>query len=172
MSETEVHTDRPPARLTCPKCGKDMLEDASSGDVFHCLLCEGVWQRRGQLEQFLRESASARGVVLDALGLMESQPKPTSIKCPDCSAQYLECLRYRGVEVERCRSCHGVYADATEREKIAERVLKARDGWASALREWEALGAAQRTERERARNESDEAGYLGMALANVTIRLR
>jgi Zn-finger nucleic acid-binding protein len=149
-----------------------MLEDASSTEVLHCLRCEGVWLRKRQLEQFLRVSATARGVVLDAVGMMESPPKPTTIKCPDCSGRYLEAVRYRGVEVERCPSCHGVYADADEREKIAERVLKARQGWESALREWEQLAASPRHAADQARTNRDKAGYLGMALASAILELK
>lgn len=153
----------PDATLRCPKCRNDMLEDANSAQVFHCLRCEGVWQRRDQLEEFLRASASARGVVLDAIGMAESPPKPTTIQCPDCPARFLEAVHYRGVEIDRCPGCRGVYADADEREKIAERVLKARTGWHKALRDWEKLAARQRSDA-RAHLDADDASSLGMAI--------
>lgn len=172
MPHTEHQTPEDRARLVCPKCRNEMLEDASSTEVFHCLRCEGVWLRKGQLEAFLRVSAAARGVVLDAVGMTESPANPTTIRCPDCSVRYLEAVHYRGVEIERCPSCRGVYADADEREKIAERVLKARKGWESALREWEKLAATQRHAADQARTDSDEAGYLGMALARAILRLK
>src|SRR2546423_2605383 len=127
MTENPVPAE--PVRIRCPKCKNEMLEDAKSSAAFICLRCEGVWLRTGELEQFLRASAEARGLILGAIGLMESPPTPSSVRCPDCANQSLETIRYRGIEVERCPGCRGTYADAGEREQIAQRVLNASKSW-------------------------------------------
>ncbi len=76
-------------------------------ELDRCLKCGGVWFDGGELEDVLRRKLKVR-----PLGQAER-------KCVACRATMDLVELHDGVEVERCRTCHGVFLDAGELEALA-----------------------------------------------------
>lgn len=88
--------------LNCPKCGAplDPNSEIVPGAVVHvCSGCYGSFYRKAEL-----------AVPLDVY-----QPKPSKLSCPDCGKGMETGSVYEGrIELDRCKSCGGVWFDAGE----------------------------------------------------------
>ena len=138
--------------LPCPRCAVAMAERTEAGIRAHrCPVCEGMWIPGNDLPAAIRLEAAEQGVQLAAVALLEGPAVPTDRTCPGC-ATVLERLAMRGVEVERCPACRGVFLDYGEGALITKRVMAAAAQWGPA---YEAL---QRLVRERFRDAGRTGG--------------
>jgi Zn-finger nucleic acid-binding protein len=102
--------------MSCPKCGAAMsayLGDASA----ICLSCGGTWipaaahvSRLGQL--------TGRDVADELAIVLATGARVTSLRCPGCTSEALHAVTLRGIEIESCRACHGVFLDCGEVERL------------------------------------------------------
>ena len=131
----------------CPRCGVE-LETLTHAGVkgAGCPKCEGVWLSAADLVTAIRLYAADHGVALETIALLEGPARPTELRCPDCPSS-LQLIALRGVDVERCPSCRGVFLDRGEIEAIAKRVMQASATWEPAKQE---LLQTLRLARERA----------------------
>lgn len=83
---------------------------------------------KDDLERAVRLFAAEQGVVLKTLALLEGPARDTTLPCPQCSTT-LQRLTLRGVEVERCARCQGVFLDAGEGRTLAQRTVLASAEW-------------------------------------------
>jgi len=118
-----------------------------------CPLCEGVWIADTDLLEAIRLEAREHGVDLRTIGLLDGVPQPTDFPCPACGA-HLGRLTLRGVEVERCPDCRGVFLEYGEGRRITKRVMRASAEWGPAH------AALQRLMRERFRGRDGDGGIL------------
>ncbi len=117
----------PPAkRLACPRCAVELAAVAhGTVEAHHCPVCRGFWMHQEGLVHDIRETAEQKGVQLPGVSLLEGPPAPTDLPCPACDQVLLQRLRMRGVVVERCARCGGLFLQEGEGELITRRVLHA-----------------------------------------------
>jgi Zn-finger nucleic acid-binding protein len=137
----------------CPRCGVE-LGTLAHADIkgAGCPKCEGVWLSAVDLSAAIRLYAADHGVALEAIALLEGPAAPTALPCPDCSFS-LQIIALRGVDVEQCPSCRGVFLDGGEIEAIANRVTQASTTWEPARQEFlkTVRLARERSAQERAK---------------------
>ncbi|HEU5184218.1 MAG TPA: zf-TFIIB domain-containing protein [Gemmatimonadaceae bacterium] len=128
-------------RYPCPVClgshmEKARIDGTQSFELDHCRRCGGVWFEPGEVQLLRRESPDAFWTRVsphppDARALCHSCHAPidrnaaecpscrtrNTIDCPGCERE-LEPQTYRGVRLDVCRSCRGVWFDHVELEAI------------------------------------------------------
>jgi Zn-finger nucleic acid-binding protein len=105
--------------LACPKCvGPLKFSSEPRGPIAICYDCWGIWVDTPYLTT-LRE----RYPVGNALNRATKQLDPgaaeaTDLICPSCPEGKLFMQKIRGVELEWCEHCHGIYLDQGEKERL------------------------------------------------------
>lgn len=99
---------------TAPVCPRDQstlipLPGAAQGAS--CGACGGIHLRSGTVQAALE----ANGIDLAKTRNVYSLPAPPA--CPSCAAG-MKGLVLNGVEVDLCESCHGIWLDKGELEKV------------------------------------------------------
>ncbi|MEW6280865.1 MAG: DUF5685 family protein [Candidatus Eremiobacterota bacterium] len=109
----------PPSSMTCPSCGAGLkARPAGPVDVDVCTACGGVWLDRDELRTL------ARRRVPDWLTKVV-EPTATAFvpegqrQCPRCSRR-LTVADSRGVHVDLCQACQGVWLDRGELNRLLE----------------------------------------------------
>ncbi len=117
---------KPAKRLDCPRCAVELAAVAHGSVAAHrCPLCRGYWMHQEGLAHDIRQTGGQKGVRLPDVSFLEGPPSATDWPCPDCKGVLLETLTMRGVPVERCPSCDGLFLQEGEGELITRRVLHA-----------------------------------------------
>ena len=120
----------------CPHCRVDLKVLTHSGITWAgCPKCEGVWLSAPDVVKALRLYAADQGVALETIALLEGVAQPSALLCPQCPASMLHVITLRGVEVEKCVSCRGVFLGRGEGEVIAQRLVFAEATWKPAHQE-------------------------------------
>jgi len=120
----------------CPHCLVELKVLTHSGiNWAGCPWCEGVWLSAPDLVKALRLHAADQGVALETIALLEGVAQPSALPCPQCPASNLQVITLRGVEVEKCVSCRGVFLGRGEGEAIAQRLVFASATWEPAHQE-------------------------------------
>jgi Zn-finger nucleic acid-binding protein len=120
----------------CPHCRVDLAVLTHSGiNWAGCPKCQGVWLAGPDVAKALRLYAADQGVALETIALLEGVAQPSALPCPQCPASTLQVITLRGVEVEKCVSCRGVFLDRGEGEAIAKRVVFSEATWKPAHQE-------------------------------------
>ena len=109
--------------MKCPSCSTSL--QAVKLDPFEaaiCDRCEGLWLPGEVVREYVRQRLLEAGRS-PLTGLLETPPASTDLPCPICRDSALERIKLRGVEVERCTGCGGLFFEAGELDTIVERVL-------------------------------------------------
>ncbi len=115
-----------PRRRSCPRCAVEMTDMARGAvEALRCPLCRGFWIHQEGLAHDILTTAGQKGVRLPGVSFLEGPAARTDLPCPDCEAKMLETLTLRGVAVERCPACAGLFLQEGEGELITRRVLHA-----------------------------------------------
>ena len=115
--------------MNCPRCGNELDTRSTAGIAAAiCGRCAGACLHKDDLERAVRLFATEQGIVLKTLTLLEGPARDTTLPCPQCST-LLQRLTLRGVEVERCAVCQGVFLDAGEGRALAQRAVLAAGEW-------------------------------------------
>jgi hypothetical protein len=85
-----------------------------------------------RLEQERIARRKAEAAAQQAAAEREQLRKLTHLRCPKCAAK-LESTTYRGVEIDRCPECRGVWFDAGEARRVIEAELKEGGGFITDL---------------------------------------
>ncbi|MCF7908669.1 MAG: zf-TFIIB domain-containing protein [Candidatus Omnitrophica bacterium] len=120
--------------INCPKClGKLEEKNVENVKVDICWVCEGVWFDRGELEKVLvADSTDFNKIDVDrdildgqeAKKMHDELDKKIS-KCPRCTSD-IELVKERypkGVSVDACPECSGIWLDGGEIHKLRDRTL-------------------------------------------------
>lgn len=125
--------------LRCPQDGARLGKGSEHGFLVHpCHSCRGLWITGSE---WCRLTGSPRGKASRTGVLPEVSWRPALI-CPSCSRASLTARSARGIEVDQCSNCRGVWLDADEvelflargREQKRSPVAKgfgSADGWGS-----------------------------------------
>lgn len=111
--------------MVCPRCGKPLEvltlpTDARDVELDGCRGCRGVWIDGVELEHVV--PALAHGVETESHKRWTGQTLP---KCPRCAGKDTTVFHFRGIWVDHCRACRGVWLDGHEHQGLWERVRTA-----------------------------------------------
>jgi len=108
--------------MDCPVCIKPMDRlNLFSVDVDNCRFCGGLWLDGGELGQFIQKGNLPKR-LLTTYCLDDSQQKIPEGKrnCPRCGGQ-LKIIKHRGVGVDVCEQCGGLWFDRGELMNIVKK---------------------------------------------------
>ena len=106
--------------LNCPKCIDVKLIDrlAESG-VYRCGNCSGHWLNYTSVESFLVKHDKMAASACRSIWDLKTEISPI-LRCPQCQSG-LHFFVYRGVELDYCMQCRGLWFDALEMEGFTAR---------------------------------------------------
>lgn len=102
--------------MDCLACRKPMVSDlASDYAIQSCRSCGAAWLDSTAVEKHL---SAPPGSALEHFRKLVSESSDASVRdCPACSIP-LRAFHYRGVELDLCSRCHGLFLDPTEMRKV------------------------------------------------------
>lgn len=105
--------------LICPKC-RGSLRFEADGLFATCYDCLSLWVDTPALRTADPPIPKAAAVLraVDAFDLAHASP--TDLPCPGCRSGDLGMQRIRGVEVDWCFDCRGLFLDRGELTQLAE----------------------------------------------------
>lgn len=120
--------------MKCPKCvGKLKEKNVENVKVDVCWVCEGIWLDGKELEKVLEADSKDFKLIdidreeLDGKEVAELYKELDAIigKCPKCAEEIiLETTSYpRGISVDVCPKCKGIWLDGGEIKKLRDRTL-------------------------------------------------
>ena|ERR1051326_8416673 len=130
--------------MNCPKCANSELVAVISEEGFpldYCPACFGIWFDQGETAQHFDLEQD----VPDISASLKNARK-TGLICPRCQKELEEILYDEKADLllDRCESCHGLWFDCQETEK---------------LQQWAVSGESPRTRMARAVRRLKEDGY-------------
>ena len=125
--------------MKCPSCSSSLQTVTYEGiQIETCTGCGGEWLDDGELGHITRarqvrfdeqeRRAVAQAVKITGVKLADVD---RDLACPKCAGQ-TDAVNFggdTGIIIDRCTSCHGIWVDATELEKI-QMVI---EGWEDGL---------------------------------------
>ena len=118
--------------MNCPKCvGKLEEKNIENVKTDVCWVCEGIWFDKDELEKVLEaDSKDFNKIDLDRGGLdgkevsdVYKELDEKSIKCPRCGEELKKELYPKGIRIDTCAKCDGIWLDGGEIHKLRERTL-------------------------------------------------
>ena len=110
----------------CPACSELLFKKrVEQVEVDGCPGCGGLWLDPGELQQLARDSKALRAAGASfPPGLQASVGATRTNQCPKCQAELtpFEFDRFRGVRLDRCKGCGGMWLDHGEAQEIASRL--------------------------------------------------
>jgi Zn-finger nucleic acid-binding protein len=91
-----------------------------------CYDCWGLWIDTPHLNKLREEYPVATPLYQATTQLDPKKTVPSELLCPFCSGEHLLQQTIRGVEVEWCPDCRGIFLDKGERERLVGSVRKTR----------------------------------------------
>jgi Zn-finger nucleic acid-binding protein len=105
--------------IACPKCVGPLQFGADPrGPVGTCYDCWGLWIDTPHLEKLREQYPVATPLYRATTRLRSEKADPSELLCPFCADQRLVQQVLRGVELEWCPSCRGIFLDKGERERL------------------------------------------------------
>jgi Zn-finger nucleic acid-binding protein len=104
--------------LRCPDCALPLIERKIGVHSLHpCSSCRGLWIDR---DEALALSATIRHGA--SFAAPTKREKPLRVRhCSRCDGVSMSVLRYRGIEIDLCPTCKGIWLDADEIAPIMAR---------------------------------------------------
>ena len=107
------------SELACPKCvGPLRFGTDPRGPVGTCYDCWGLWIDTPHLEALRQEYPVGTALHRATRQLRPEQASPSDLLCPFCAGEHLVQQVIRGVEVEWCPACRGIFLDKGERQRL------------------------------------------------------
>jgi Zn-finger nucleic acid-binding protein len=105
--------------MDCPRCIEKMEETTSKGIITHtCFYCNGTWISGKSLKLILNNSQNT-SLQNDLKSSFESLKLSNNGRhCPECNNQQLFQIDARGVELDLCPECIGVFFDEGELKQV------------------------------------------------------
>lgn len=94
--------------IKCPKCEEPM--SAGSPAIPACSGCGGVWIKSARF----RSKRDGTRSSSDLIDVLEDGSEATDVCCPDCRDRTLRVSEYRGIDLDWCAGCGGLYFDKGE----------------------------------------------------------
>ena len=103
----------------CPKCvGPLRFGTNPRGPVGTCYDCWGLWIDTPRLNSVREEYPVATPLYRATTQLKAKLASPSELLCPFCAGEHLLRQTIRGVEVEWCPTCRGIFLDKGERQRL------------------------------------------------------
>ena len=104
--------------LACPKCVGPLRFGAElPGPIGTCYDCWGLWIDVQQLNAI--EDYAVGGALYRASRELDPRDaESTDLLCPSCEDGKLVLQKIRGVELEWCTDCRGIFLDKGERQRL------------------------------------------------------
>lgn len=115
--------------MNCPFCSNKLRRVKSKSEVLDiCPRCRGIWFDSGELVNYVRALVDSKDIQPETSRLFERREVDTSETtkeedkiCPNCSLvmhRFNYCYD-SNIFLDKCPSCHGIWTDAGEVQKIA-----------------------------------------------------
>jgi Zn-finger nucleic acid-binding protein len=92
--------------------------------IDRCPHCNGVWLDAGELEKIEQGKETARAQLVHQARneLLQETARLVSIvgMCPKCQVKKLTEIKKRGVTLDYCTNCKGLFFDETELDRVLE----------------------------------------------------
>lgn len=111
--------------MKCPLCNNTLqrrdLTQEGFVTVDHCPSCRGCWLEKPELER----AHSGVWTNLEDMGVTVAETFSDYL-CPQCAARLISVNPedHPELQVDRCPSCHGVWLDPGELEKLRDAVVE------------------------------------------------
>ena len=128
--------------MLCLKCKNQQLIELSLGSgIYRCGNCSSHWLDYKPVESYLVERDEMTAKAFRTIWDLKSEKSPT-LKCPRDHSD-LHVFSYKGVELDFCMECKGLWFDVFELEAFSNRddIEKANSRQAKGEREWHDLTA-------------------------------
>lgn len=105
--------------MKCPKCGMDMTKRRIEGmEIDNCPKCGGIWCDLGEYDPLL----GAKSLEGLKKGSPDKYHDSLKMTCPQCKPGSMVKLDtgVKGVHIDKCTTCCGVWLDGGELEKMRE----------------------------------------------------
>lgn len=111
----------PPPALPCPACDHQMTCTQDIGVEYdECLNCLGLWLDKGELQQLARAWRIPNRLIHARPRNLSSPLRPEGTRsCPRC-AQVMSVMTVRGVRLDFCADCQGLFLDHGELTRFLE----------------------------------------------------
>jgi Zn-finger nucleic acid-binding protein/uncharacterized protein YxjI len=95
-------------------------------EVDGCPTCGGVWLDQGELQRLAREPGALVQVDRTFLPVAQAAQEVPSHQCPRCEKPLspVEFDAFRGIRLDKCKACGGVFLDHGEPTAISERLAQ------------------------------------------------
>ncbi len=105
--------------MKCPRCSSDLnkKENEAGITVDFCVQCQGIWLAQHSLRQVLQTGKTDLPSSSSGFWDQISNWKESDSNCPD-DVKHLRTFLHRGVEVDMCPECSGLWLDKGEWEKL------------------------------------------------------
>jgi Zn-finger nucleic acid-binding protein len=108
--------------LRCPKCSGSMHSGGGDqGPVYTCYGCWGLWIDTSALDEAEERRPAGNRLHAALQELDISEMEVTRLQCARSCSGKLLAIHCRGVAIEFCSVCRGVFLDKGEREKLTGR---------------------------------------------------
>ncbi|QMU62447.1 MAG: hypothetical protein GKR92_12355 [Gammaproteobacteria bacterium] len=109
--------------MNCPDCysilsTKAVKYPVDAIVVHKCNVCDGIWIAGTSLKRLLTSEPSAPSYEKIVEIINQKNHLSGTKNCPSCENKKLHVLKIRGVELDYCESCNGMYFDKGELEGV------------------------------------------------------
>ena len=105
--------------MFCPKCNNDQaIEFSYAAGTYNCPSCSGCWMEYSPYKKYLEERDDVASEAFRSIWDLRAE-QSSSLKCPQDNAP-LYIFTYKGVELEFCQQCKGMWFDAKELENFSK----------------------------------------------------
>ena len=103
--------------MICPKCNNEkMIEHSLGSGIYRCSNCSSHWLDYKPVESYLVERDQMTAKAFRTIWDLKSDKSPT-LKCPRDHSD-LNLFSYKGIELDFCMKCKGLWFDALEMENF------------------------------------------------------
>ena len=115
--------------MNCPKCNVGMsLTNVNGIGTNICNSCEGVWLDSITLRTLLNIEEKAPSLTQIEESFKRSSEANSQLKCKSCLDQKLYQVEVRGVELDFCSNCKGLFFDKGELKLVLPKAHKQKLG--------------------------------------------
>ncbi len=105
--------------MHCPKCNnKQIIEFSYATGTYNCPVCSGCWMEYSPLKSYLEERDEIAAKAVRSIWDLRTE-QSSNLRCPQDN-QPLYVFAHKGVELEFCRQCRGLWFDANELEDFIQ----------------------------------------------------
>lgn len=109
----------------CPRCSEPLYRRRVAAiEVDGCPLCGGLWLDQGELKALAQDPSMLRAAGDQFVPQQWVASPQATQRCPACEQPLtqLEYDQFRGVRLDRCKACGGIWLDHGEAAEIARRL--------------------------------------------------